>query len=1170
MSEENTGLHVSLTGDSSSYVKAINEATNKLRDLGEQEKLIKSSEKEIAAALENARKKYGDGSKQVKRYKNDLADNERAQKELAKEIKNTTGEIDKATKSMMKYGERSAESFNKLKDSAGNTASSIKNTFNVVKGIIAGYAGKKLYDALIGTNAEYEQSLTQFETLLGSAGKADRLMANLEKMGAKTPFETMDLTKATTQLLAFGTAEDEITEKLTQLGDLSMGNAEKLDRITAAYGKMLAKGKVSLEELNMFTEAGVPILGQLQTQYGITQEKLFSMISAGKIGINDINTAMEKMTSEGGQFFGMMDKQSSTFNGLMSTMSDNVTQFTRKVGEESFEYLKSELSDLVSTIDDMDSDGTLNTIAADLGENIGQAVLNIIELVKWLYSMKDIIVAGAGAVVAYKTSFALLTGAVRTANTVKEMFNLITGKTVVCKNLETGATIKLTTAEYAEEKAKDAMIVKQSTFNALCEANPYVMLASVILGVVAAVGMYNAAVSESTDKTRELIDESKRLRDEANGLQESFDKNTTKIEVNAQRASELVDKLYDLEAQLKSGTMTTDEATVAKREMAVALEELKSLYPDLKLSIDSETGALSSQRSEVEKLINAYFQLATAKAYAQQIEKIESKRAELTVENAVLEKGKKKLTKTERGLIESWANADNNASKVTKALGRQAAGKKLTKEEQKLINDWAKVEENLPAVQDALAKNEGNRQSNKKINKEIEANNKAIDELNKQKDAVTEIIKKEKIDLSLLNGDETGTGGGGGGGSVGGSKSTSGSSGSKSSSGSSSSQKKNPAFEQFKEEWEESLNWIEDRELRDDWEKYNDSKLAAYNRMYDALEEAYRENIVEDDWYDDKIRDMSNKMYSAAKDLYADKFSHSVEWINDRKADNSWEDGDNIFKAIERVIKYTDEAYNKGIIGFEERRKNIAQMQSMLEDEVKELVANETEYRKKKYEEELAYKKKVCEQSLELRKAEYEQESAYLDKLVEKRKQAKEDEDYNTRMKRLQLKLEYEHDDTNKISLQKEIDKLKEEMDDTNFERDIEKKRAKIAAEQEQAERAAQKTLERLESRYKQKMSDVNIAAEIMNSVNLQDFQSIGEYVGGGIADGIKSAVNSMVNDIKRTLSDITGGSRVYTTNNTTNYNVEQKFTDVGPSKDFGKWIKRQQKAFESMAFLKG
>lgn len=1115
MSEENTGLHLSLTGDSSSYVKAINEATNKLRDLGEQEKLIKSSEKEIAAALENARKKYGDGSKQVKRYKNDLADNERAQKQLAKEIKGTTDDIDKATKSMMKYGERGAESLNKLKDSAGNTTTSIKNTFNVVKGLIAGYAGKKLYDALIGTNAEYEQSLTQFETLLGSAQKADKLMANLEKMGAKTPFETMDLTKATTQLLAFGTAEDEITEKLTQLGDLSMGNAEKLDRITAAYGKMLAKGKVSLEELNMFTEAGVPILGQLQTQYGITQEKLFSMISAGKIGINDINTAMEKMTSEGGQFFGMMDKQSATFGGLMSTMSDNVTQFTRKVGEESFEYLKSELSDLVSTIDDMDSAGTLDTIAADLGEDIGQAVLNIIELVKWLYSMKDIIIAGAGAVITYKTSFLLLTNAVKTVNAVKEIFNLITGKTIVFKNLETGAIIKLTEAEHAELTVKEAMILKQVTFNSVCEANPYVMLAAVILGVVSAIGAYVTVTKNATDATADFNAETVAM-------------NNTEV-AQAEKLKASKERLYELEDQLKSGKLATDEATAAKSEMNRIVGELNDEIPNLKLAIDSETGTLSRQRSEVNALTEAYYKMAYAKAmaaaYQSQIDSTAKKIVEYKEENKSLQKK-----------IKKWDKVEVKGSVSPNGLG-------IPQEHIKAAVAREDIAENNKKIKQLNSELKGYTAD---MQKQLEEYNKYIEDVGSSDKSST----RRTVDDS-------------------GSKSRS-SSKSSGGSSSSSSQKKNPAFEQFKEEWEESLNWIEDRELRDDWEKYNDSKYAAYNRMYDALEEAYQKNIVEDDWYDDKIRDMSNKMYSAAKDLYADKFSHSVEWINDRKADNSWEDGDNIFKAIERVIKYTDEAYNKGVIGLEERRKNIAQMQSMLEAEVKELVTNETEYRKKKYEEELAYKKKVCEQSLELRKAEYEQESAYLDKLVEKRKQAKEDEDYNTRMKRLQLKLEYEHDDTNKISLQKEIDKLKEEMDDTNFERDIEKKRAKIAAEQEQAERAAQKTLDRLESRYKQKMSDVNIAAEIMNSVNLQDFQSIGEYVGDGIADGIKSAVNSMVNDIKRTLSDVTGGSRVYTTNNTTNYNVEQKFTDVGPSKDFGKWIKRQQKAFESMAFLKG
>ena len=483
---ENEGLNVKLSAEVQSFVNSINNAKNKLAELAQESKILKQGEKDIQKALNESKKAYGEDSKEVEKLTAYLAENAAEQEKVKQAVKDVNSELKKAQKHYEEYGKSAKNSFEDAKDSSQKATEAIKSGFNVIKGLVVGYAGKTLYDALIGTNAEYEQSLTSFEVLLQNADKADKLMSKLEKMGAATPFETSDLTSATTQLLAFGTAEDEVTDKLQQLGDLSLGNADKLERLTTAYGKMLAKGKVSLEELNMFTEAGVPILQELQNEYGVTQEEMFSMISNGKVGIEQINSAMESMTSEGGQFFGMMEKQSQTLDGMMSTMSDNATMFARKVGEESFGYLKTELDELLTTINEMSESGELDKIASDIGQDVAGAVAFIVELIKWLYSMKDAILAGTTAFITFravlaiapvigtvKSAIVLLNAQIKSGTLLTNLHAIATGKMVVLRNTETGAITLVTAATAKETLAKEGSAAAQVKLNLAIAASPW-------------------------------------------------------------------------------------------------------------------------------------------------------------------------------------------------------------------------------------------------------------------------------------------------------------------------------------------------------------------------------------------------------------------------------------------------------------------------------------------------------------------------------------------------------------------------------------------------------------------------------------------------------------------------------------------------------------------------
>jgi len=137
--------------------------------------------------------------------------------------------------------------------------------------------------AALVSAAKMEKHKIAFETMLGSAEKAQDLLQDIEEFSASTPFQLPGLIEGSKRLLAFGIQSEDIVEKMRNLGNAAMGDEEILGRLVIAYGKMAAKGKVSLEELNMFTEAGVPILQGLEDQLGYTKDELFAMITQGKV-----------------------------------------------------------------------------------------------------------------------------------------------------------------------------------------------------------------------------------------------------------------------------------------------------------------------------------------------------------------------------------------------------------------------------------------------------------------------------------------------------------------------------------------------------------------------------------------------------------------------------------------------------------------------------------------------------------------------------------------------------------------------------------------------------------------------------------------------------------------------------------------------------------------------
>ena len=286
--------------------------------------------------------------------------------------------------------QKAAQNFEKVMSTVGKKVSDIgqkmQDAGSKLTGVTTAFAGV----AAIGVkyNASMETYSTSFETMTGSAEKAAEIMQQLQKIGAETPFEFEDLAKTTNTLMQFGFTADEAIESMQMLGDISQGSAQKMDSITRAFGKMSSSGKVSLEDINMMIDAGFNPLQEISQTTGESMADLYARISDGAMSVDEITASMQRATSEGGMYFQSMDKQSQTFSGQLSTLSDNAQSFLGNITSGIFEKLAQDIlpkiNETVSLLNDAFESEGLNGVMGVLQSMVPQLepVLDFIDTLR--------------------------------------------------------------------------------------------------------------------------------------------------------------------------------------------------------------------------------------------------------------------------------------------------------------------------------------------------------------------------------------------------------------------------------------------------------------------------------------------------------------------------------------------------------------------------------------------------------------------------------------------------------------------------------------------------------------------------------------------------------------------------------------------------------------------
>ena len=203
-------------------------------------------------------------------------------------------------------------------------------------------------------NAQIETYQTALTTLTGSAEKANKIIEQVKKDAAATPFEVASLVKGNQLLISAGLSAEQARDDILALGNAisaTGGGEEELSRMVINLQQIKNVGKASALDIKQFAYAGIDVYGLLADYTGKTREEVTDL----EISYEDLTGALKFASKEGGKYFNAMEKQSETFNGQLSNLKDNFMAFLGEAIMPLFTFLKDEVLPVINGI----LDGTL-------------------------------------------------------------------------------------------------------------------------------------------------------------------------------------------------------------------------------------------------------------------------------------------------------------------------------------------------------------------------------------------------------------------------------------------------------------------------------------------------------------------------------------------------------------------------------------------------------------------------------------------------------------------------------------------------------------------------------------------------------------------------------------------------------------------------------------------
>lgn len=219
---------------------------------------------------------------------------------------------------------------------------------------LVGQGMNNLVSSIVSVRGQFQQLEIAFGTMLGSEEKATALMQQMVNTAAKTPFDLMGVAEGAKQLLAYGVSAEKVNDTLVRLGNIASGLSIPLNDIVYLYGTTMVQGRLYAQDVRQFTGRGIPLVKELAEKYHTTAEGINEMVSAGKIGFPDVEEVLNKMTNAGGQFYQLMEKQSSSLTGQIANLEDAWDSALNSFGEQNEGALSAGIQGATYVVEHMD------------------------------------------------------------------------------------------------------------------------------------------------------------------------------------------------------------------------------------------------------------------------------------------------------------------------------------------------------------------------------------------------------------------------------------------------------------------------------------------------------------------------------------------------------------------------------------------------------------------------------------------------------------------------------------------------------------------------------------------------------------------------------------------------------------------------------------------------
>lgn len=466
----------------------------------------------------------------------------------------------------------------KVVDSNNQMAVSFQKTLAAIGGTAM---LKKFVSDVVKVRGEMQQIEVSLSTLLQNKEKADTLMSQIVKTAAETPFSVTELATGSKQLVAYGFQAEEVNDTLVRLGNIASGLGLPLERLTYLYGTTMTQGRLYARDLMQFTTSGIPMLQGLADMYGKSTDEVNKMVSAGKIGFPEVKKVIENLTDEGGKFFNLMQEQSKTLTGKISNLGDSWDEMLNKIGKSNEDTLNASLDTAKYLVEHY--------------ETVGRILIGLISTY--------------GTYKAATISYYAITK-------TYGVFDIST------KELQFVATMK-------NIVATKAMTVQQALLNKTMLSNPYVLVATLLVGAATAMWALHdattiqerelARISDRTDKyNKYLDDEKKHINDLLSVLQDENATQKEKIEVfnvlqskypnifnKYKTEKELIDNLTDAR-RLENEQIRIRQELMNVKNNNDDVTRYKELQRFLSLAQKKKSGRTSTEESDFNFLLKKY------------------------------------------------------------------------------------------------------------------------------------------------------------------------------------------------------------------------------------------------------------------------------------------------------------------------------------------------------------------------------------------------------------------------------------------------------------------------------------------------------------------------------------------------------------------------------------